>query len=90
MLSNLYGLSTNIKNEQLNNDNARKPSILSYVLEERFANIEQHLNLPKDINPKNIHHRLKAIESRILHLESISPEYKHFVVSYINLTCIKS
>ena len=73
-----------IKQERLDSGSVKQESTdnisLSAAIEERFHNIEQHLNMQKLLNPKNIHHRLKAIENRILHLESISPEYKHFVV----------
>ncbi|XP_037806304.1 molybdopterin synthase catalytic subunit-like [Lucilia sericata] len=46
---------------------------------ERLENIEEHINVPQS-NVKNIYQRIKAIEDRILYLESISPEYRHFLV----------
>lgn len=46
---------------------------------ERLENAENYLNLPTSI-PKNIYTRLKDIENRILHLETVSPEYNHFLV----------
>uniref|UniRef100_A0A1A9W2Q8 Molybdopterin synthase catalytic subunit n=1 Tax=Glossina brevipalpis TaxID=37001 RepID=A0A1A9W2Q8_9MUSC len=48
-------------------------------LQERLENIEEHLNIS---HTGNLYRRIKAIENRLLHLESISPEYKHFVLQY--------
>ena len=49
------------------------------AITERIENIEQHLNI-SPINVTDIYERLKIIEKRILYLESISPEYRHFLV----------
>lgn len=46
-------------------------------LQERLETIEEYLNITRT---GNLYRRIKAIENRLLHLESISPEYKHFVV----------
>ncbi|XP_055906879.1 molybdopterin synthase catalytic subunit [Eupeodes corollae] len=48
-------------------------------LRERLQNVEVHLNMGV-LNPKNIFERIKAIEDKILYLESLSPEYKHFLM----------
>ncbi|XP_046804496.1 molybdopterin synthase catalytic subunit isoform X2 [Lucilia cuprina] len=47
---------------------------------ERLENIEEHINVPQS-EIKNIYQRIKAIEDRILYLESISPEYRHFLLA---------
>lgn len=45
---------------------------------ERLANVESHLQLT---TPSiSVYERLKAIENRILYLETVSPEYNHFMV----------
>lgn len=46
-------------------------------VEERLENVECQLSLKTPV-PKNVYQRLKAIEDRLLHLESISPEYIMF------------
>ncbi|XP_055851357.1 molybdopterin synthase catalytic subunit [Episyrphus balteatus] len=48
-------------------------------LRERLQNVENHLNMGP-INPKHVFERIKAIEDKILYLESLSPEYKHFLM----------
>lgn len=55
---------------------------LSSGIEERLVNAEAHLNI-NDSNKatKSIFERLKAVEDRILYLETLSPEYSHFLVS---------
>lgn len=50
----------------------------------RLENIEEHINLPQS-KIKNIFHRLKLIEDKIIYLESISPEYRHFLVRLIQM-----
>lgn len=62
-------------------DKPAKP--LSSGIEERLVNAEAHLNI-NDSNKatKSIFERLKAVEDRILYLETLSPEYSHFLVSF--------
>lgn len=46
------------------------------AIQERLQNMEKHLGLVKEQPvPLDVYERLKALEDRILHLESISPEY---------------
>ncbi|KYN28718.1 Molybdopterin synthase catalytic subunit [Trachymyrmex cornetzi] len=47
------------------------------ILDERISVTERMIGINKPV-PKDIYKRLKNIEDRILHLESISPEYKDF------------
>lgn len=47
--------------------------------EERLSNAEHFLNIKNE--SQNVFSRLKAIEDKILYLESISPEYFDFFVS---------
>lgn len=55
---------------------------LSGGIQERLVNAEAHLNLnDSNKSTKSIFERLKAIEDRILYLETLSPEYSHFLVS---------
>lgn len=54
---------------------------LSSGIEERIANAEAHLNISNEKFPtKTIFERIKAIEDKILYLETLSPEYSHFLV----------
>lgn len=54
---------------------------LSSGIQERIVNAEAHLNLNDSINStKTVFERLKSIEDRILYLETLSPEYSHFLV----------
>ncbi|KAF5292824.1 hypothetical protein FQA39_LY13869 [Lamprigera yunnana] len=46
-------------------------------IEERITNAETQLSIDNPVN-KNIYKRLQVIEDRLLHLESISPEYIQF------------
>ncbi|XP_063919210.1 molybdopterin synthase catalytic subunit [Zophobas morio] len=46
-------------------------------IEERLQNLEVQLSLNTAV-PKNVYTRLKRLEDRLLHLESISPEYINF------------
>lgn len=49
---------------------------LTPAIQERLQNMEKHLGLTKDVPvPQDVYGRLKALEDRILHLESLSPEY---------------
>lgn len=46
------------------------------AIQERLQNMEKHLGLVKEQPvPQDVYERLKLLEDRILHLESISPEY---------------
>ena len=49
------------------------------TIEERLAENENYLGINKPV-PKNFYERIKNIEDRISHLESLSPEYKEFWV----------
>ncbi|KAG5890833.1 hypothetical protein JTB14_016211 [Gonioctena quinquepunctata] len=46
-------------------------------IEERLQNAESQLSLTTPV-PKSIYQRIKIIEDRLIHLESISPEYIQF------------
>lgn len=60
---------------------------LSSGIQERLVNAEGHLNLnDNNESTKTIFERLKAIEDRILYLETLSPEYSHFLVSFFLLS----
>lgn len=50
-------------------------------IEERVQNLETQLSLTTPIKG-TIYSRLKKLEERMLYLESISPEYINFWVSY--------
>lgn len=55
-------------------------------IEERIGNAESFLNIPtKNVPTKNLFERLKRIEDRILYLETLSPEYLHFIVRKLQL-----
>ncbi|KAL3874689.1 hypothetical protein ACJMK2_037664 [Sinanodonta woodiana] len=43
--------------------------------EERITNMEAHLKIKNNIPKADMYSRLKSLESRILYLESLSPEY---------------
>lgn len=47
-------------------------------IKERLQNAETFLNIKSE--ETNLYKRLKAIEDRILYLETLSPEYNHFLV----------
>lgn len=51
---------------------------LASGIQERITNAEAHLNMQHSNKP--VFERLKAIEERILYLETLSPEYAHFLV----------
>lgn len=54
---------------------------LSSGIEERISNVEGHLNIiAENFSTKTVFERLKAIEDKILYLETLSPEYSHFLV----------
>lgn len=75
-------LGEDSKQHNFNEDGSLK---LRYpTIFQRLENIEEHINLPHS-KIKNIYHRLKVIEDRILYLESISPEYRHFLVRLIHI-----
>ncbi|XP_015591138.1 molybdopterin synthase catalytic subunit [Cephus cinctus] len=52
----------------------------SSALEERLSTSEKLLGMNGPV-PRDVYERLKNIEDRLLHLESISPEYKDFWVT---------
>ncbi|XP_037030072.1 molybdopterin synthase catalytic subunit isoform X1 [Bradysia coprophila] len=54
------------------------PSVAPSRIEERLVNAERFLNVKTEVN-RNIYERIKSIEDRILHLETVSPEYNHFL-----------
>lgn len=56
------------------------PSVVPSRIEERLKNAERFLNIKTD-GLQNIYKRIKNIEDRILHLETVSPEYNHFLVN---------
>lgn len=50
---------------------------------ERLNNIETFLHLnAEEISSKSLLQRIKQIENKILYLETMSPEYTHFLVSF--------
>lgn len=50
-------------------------------IEERISNAEIFLNIPRvNVTIKSVFERLKAIEEKIIYLETLSPEYSHFLV----------
>lgn len=57
------------------------PVAVPQSINERIVNTEKFLNLPTAAT-KSIFERLKVIENRILYLETLSPEYGHFLVGY--------
>lgn len=64
---------------------------LSSGIEERILNAEGHLNMPTvNLPTKTTFERLKAIEEKILYLETLSPEYSHFLVNKFFHTNIQS
>lgn len=59
---------------------------LSSGVNERITNAEAHLNIGVNVlTPKSVFERLKAIEEKILYLETLSPEYSHFLVSLCSI-----
>lgn len=56
-----------------------QPSHNADGIQERLQNAEVHLNVASGLD-KSIFERLKAIENRIMYLETVSPEYNHFMV----------
>lgn len=57
-------------------------------INERLDNAEQLLEINSSIPPQ-IFERLKAIEDKILYLETVSPEYYHFLSKESNRTIRK-
>lgn len=79
----LNKLMENVTSAKLKSDPnfAVKSSSLSSGLQERLENAESFLNLhTEQLSTKPIFQRLKEIENRILYLETLSPEYSHFLV----------
>lgn len=64
--------------DQFNSDYLTK-HIPPNGVEERIENLECQLSLLTPV-PKNIYKRIKLLEDRLMHLESISPEYVQFWV----------
>lgn len=58
------------------------PSAVPSRIEERLWNAERFLNI-KAGDLRDIYQRIKNIENRILHLETVSPEYNHFLVNIL-------
>ncbi|KAK3588870.1 hypothetical protein CHS0354_025850 [Potamilus streckersoni] len=52
-----------------------EPHSISEGAEERITNMEVHLKMKNNIPKADMYNRLKSLESRILYLESLSPEY---------------
>lgn len=67
------------RDEDASEHNTGAINDLPLGLRERLQNVEDHLNMTV-INPKHVYERIKAIENKILYLESLSPEYRHFLV----------
>ncbi|CAO1411776.1 unnamed protein product [Diamesa serratosioi] len=57
-------------------------------IDERLENAEQFLQIKSSISP-SIFARLKAIEDTIMYLETVSPEYSHFLSKQLNRTVRK-
>ncbi|KAH1015366.1 hypothetical protein HUJ05_013099 [Dendroctonus ponderosae] len=54
-----------------------KRYIPSNGIDERLQSLESQLSMDKAV-PKNVYQRIKHLEDRLLHLESLSPEYLQF------------
>lgn len=67
-----------LMNIEKRNIKVEKEDVVPFGIKERLDNSETFL----DIKPtsRSIFERMKTIEDRILYLETISPEYKHFLV----------
>lgn len=63
--------------------NYMKRYIPSNGIDERLQCLESQLSMNKAV-PKNVYQRLKHLEDRLLHLESLSPEYLQFWVCNTN------
>lgn len=57
------------------------------AIEERLSIAEKYLGVRKPV-PKSVYERLKNVEDRLLHLESISPEYKDFWVRALKVVLV--
>lgn len=56
-------------------------NLLSSSIEERLTNAEDFFKIPNEnVSAQSVARRLKALEDRILFLETLSPEYIHFLV----------
>ena len=55
------------------------PSYCPSRIDERLKNAEKFLNINSE-DSRSLYERIKKIEDRILHLETVSPEYMHFLV----------
>lgn len=66
-------------------DGQNEPSVKmrKSLYDSRLVTIESYMGLAPN-SEDDIFSRIKALEDRILLLESISPEYKHFVSGYLN------
>lgn len=60
------------------NKSCRIQNTTSVVNEDRLAAIEEHIHI-KHPSKANVCDRIKDIESRLLILESLSPEYTQFI-----------
>lgn len=60
-----------------------KTELNAYCVDERLKNLETSLSITSQ-NAQSVFSRLKIIEDRVLFLEATSPEYGHFIVSYLN------
>lgn len=53
---------------------------LTAGIDERLKNAETFLSIKPPMDARNIYERLKSVENRLLYLETVSPEYMHFMV----------
>lgn len=63
-----------------------KSEVDEHCVDERLGNLEDLLRI-KPNKVQTVFARLKNIEDRLLHLESSSPEYRHFIVSGSFVAC---
>lgn len=73
-VTNAWGPQTHIESGAQSSNSSIKPTP---AVIERLQNMEKHLGLaiPNQPVSQDVYSRLKALEDRILHLESTSPEY---------------
>lgn len=69
--------------EQTNNANTFNS------INERLKSAEQSLGIICSI-PSPVFERLKAIEDKVLYLETVSPEYSHFLIKQSNVNVRKT
>lgn len=81
----LNKLMENVSPVKIKPDPDMPAKVLSSGVQERVTNAEKHLNIAAGNTTKSVFERLKAIEERILFLETLSPEYSHFLVRDIHL-----